>query len=91
MRGKTQSEAKCIICGKTDDALLLEDPYFSGVFRHLQCLNSPEGRHWRKEQEKRDSGYRRYISLVTMGREILCAECNTKNFLWPKLRGHSPE
>ncbi len=87
-------EPVCAICGEaaTVGAFLHDDPFFLGVRWHVLCVNSAQGRQWRREREEADPGYRRYVRLASQGVRVRCPECGSEdNFLWPKLQGHSPE
>ncbi len=94
MSSNKDPQTICSICGEstTAKASLFKDPYFPHVRWHILCLNSPEGRRWRKEQEETNPGYKRYVTLASQGVPVRCPECGCEeNFLWPKLQGHSPE
>ncbi len=93
MKPTPDPNASCVICGRADvpKRAIVEDPFFPGVYWHILCINSAEGRQWRAELEEKNPGYRRWIVLSSHGVRVSCPKCGSdKSFLWPKLRGHSP-
>lgn len=83
----------CAVCGEPDRSQdpLIPDEFYPDEAIHLHCLNSAEGKRWHEERQARDPGYARYMSLITVRRQVTCPGCGSdENWLSQKSSGFSP-
>ena len=76
---------ECAICHKDHaQSAMIVDGYYSGIYFHIDCLNSMEGMLWREERTKSDSLYARYLELISHGRVVTCPACHAQCSLYLK-------
>jgi hypothetical protein len=80
---------RCYACGnrlQEGDAAQALD-YYTGVWCHDTCLNSPQGIAWREHKRKSDPGFDRFWRLQAVGLRTTCPSCGKDCLIAAKARG----
>jgi hypothetical protein len=92
MTDRDTASRRCVICGAAaSDDVFAKEGFYKDTWIHLRCLNSSAAREWRRAREASDPRYRRYLRLVTIGLQVACDACGSRdNYIYPKATGFSP-
>lgn len=79
----------CEICAQTDkpNDILMEDGFYPSLKYHIGCINSAQGKVWKREKFNENPAYDRYWDLQTVGKPVDCSSCGLRQAISAKARG----